>query len=201
MDKSPQVNPITGDILATKASSQAYRDNWDRIFVKDDGQGDRIFNKNEDSKEQGSFGSSKPPSQILLLNQAQCNNCFDIITSRSTHDYVSCSCGDLSVDGGTSYTKRNFGDKGYSELSIYAGEDDILKIREYFTWGSYGPKGDQPKHYILLKDMSNGHINSILETQWHIKDSYVENIFKMELQYRRENNLYKYEEINPLELL
>jgi len=194
MDKSPQVNPITGDILATKASSQAYRDNWDRIFVKDDGQGDRIFNKNEDydGKTLKScllrFEGREPLTsarQILLLNQAQCNNCFDIITSRSTHDYVSCSCGDLSVDGGTSYTKRNFGDKGYSELSVYADEDDIAKIREYFTWASYGPQGDQPKHYILLKDMSNGHINAILATQWHIKDSYIENIFKMELQYRR----------------
>lgn len=175
MNKSPQVNPVTGDRLVTKASSQAYREGYDMIFNK-----------------------KEPKKQILLRNSGVCASCKDEIQSRSRHDFVRCKCGDSFVDGGLDYSR--FGGC-IINTSVYADEDDILKIREYFTWGSYGPKGDQPKHYILLKELSNGHINSILETQWHIKDSYVENIFKMELQYRRENALYKYEESNPLELL
>lgn len=166
MDKVTQVNPITGSLLSTKPSSEAYREGYDRIF-----------SKREHKK------------QIILLNQAQCNNCFDIITSKHRHDYVTCSCGNLSVDGGLDYTKRKFGDKGYSDISVYADEDDIKTIREYFSWASYGPNGDQPKHYLLLKDLTSEHLQDILETQQHIKGTYVEDFFKMELEYRKEHNL------------
>lgn len=161
MDKVTQVNPITGSLLSTKPSSEAYREGWDNIFKK-----------------------KEPKKQILLLNQAQCNNCFDIITSKHRHDYVTCSCGNLSVDGGLDYTKRKFGDKGYSELSVYADEDDIAKIREYFTWGSRGKSGDEPLHYILMKNISNDHLDAIMQTQRHIRGTYVENIFRMELNFR-----------------
>lgn len=41
-------------------------------------------------------------------NKAQCLICGDIIESRHVHDFVTCSCGNLSVDGGREYTKRAF---------------------------------------------------------------------------------------------
>lgn len=34
MDKVTQVNPITGSLLSTKPSSEAYREGWDKIFNK-----------------------------------------------------------------------------------------------------------------------------------------------------------------------
>jgi hypothetical protein len=36
-------------------------------------------------------------------NKAQCGNCKDIIESKYHYDFVSCSCGDIFVDGGDSY--------------------------------------------------------------------------------------------------
>lgn len=34
MDKVTQVNPITGSLLSTKPSSEAYREGYDRISLK-----------------------------------------------------------------------------------------------------------------------------------------------------------------------
>lgn len=38
----------------------------------------------------------------------KCNNCGDIIESTSVHDFKTCSCGNISVDGGHVYLKRSF---------------------------------------------------------------------------------------------
>lgn len=40
----------------------------------------------------------------------QCQDCFDIIYSRARHDFRSCTCGKVSVDGGFDYCKRVFTD-------------------------------------------------------------------------------------------
>ncbi len=37
------------------------------------------------------------------MNKAQCNLCKDIIESEYRHDWVSCSCGEIFVDGGNDY--------------------------------------------------------------------------------------------------
>jgi hypothetical protein len=42
----------------------------------------------------------------ITRNKAQCLLCGEIIESKFTHDYVTCSCGNLSVDGGRSYLRR-----------------------------------------------------------------------------------------------
>ena len=44
---------------------------------------------------------------VVLTNKAQCKLCGDIIESTNNHDYVSCRCGEISVDGGKSYLKRS----------------------------------------------------------------------------------------------
>lgn len=54
----------------------------------------------------------------ILLNKARCDNCGDVIESRFTHDYVSCSCGRLAVDGGKDYLRRNFSSGEYTDLSL-----------------------------------------------------------------------------------
>ena len=55
----------------------------------------------------------------ITKNAARCKNCGDIIESTYTHDFVTCSCGNLSVDGGHDYLRRNLrdGEDGYEELS------------------------------------------------------------------------------------
>lgn len=44
----------------------------------------------------------------IIQNSARCLVCNEEIISKDTHDYVKCSCGNLSVDGGFRYLKRGF---------------------------------------------------------------------------------------------
>lgn len=54
----------------------------------------------------------------VVINKAQCNNCKDIIESKYGHDFVTCKCGNVSVDGGKEYLRRCFKEQdSYTELS------------------------------------------------------------------------------------
>lgn len=46
----------------------------------------------------------------IIRNQAKCLKCEVVVESKFTHDYKVCKCGNLSVDGGKEYLKRNFED-------------------------------------------------------------------------------------------
>ena len=54
----------------------------------------------------------------VISNKALCNNCKDIIESKHGHDFVTCSCGNVSVDGGKNYLRRCYKEEGcYTDLS------------------------------------------------------------------------------------
>lgn len=42
----------------------------------------------------------------IIINKAQCRLCGDVIESMSTHDAKTCSCGEITVDGGKEYIRR-----------------------------------------------------------------------------------------------
>ena len=56
----------------------------------------------------------------LTLNRAQCRSCRDVITSESLHDFRTCRCGKVSVDGGLAYLRR-----------VYHGLEDVIEMAEY----------------------------------------------------------------------
>ena len=43
---------------------------------------------------------------VVVVNKCQCALCLDIIESTSRHNFVSCGCGAIFTDGGTSYIRR-----------------------------------------------------------------------------------------------
>ena len=60
----------------------------------------------------------KPCGVKIISNKIRCNHCEDTIESTYRHDYVTCKCGTVSVDGGLDYLKRSFKeDSDYTELS------------------------------------------------------------------------------------
>jgi hypothetical protein len=64
--------------------------------------------------------------KTIKVNKAKCLDCGDILESKHRHDYVTCTCGNLAVDGGKDYLKRNF--SNYSkvkELSEFEGDLDV----------------------------------------------------------------------------
>lgn len=64
---------------------------------------------------------------MLLSNKAKCLICGNIIQSKSVHDFVTCACGNLSVDGGLEYLKRgmlNYDKRYFEELSKFSLEEE-----------------------------------------------------------------------------
>lgn len=42
---------------------------------------------------------------MLIRNAARCKLCGDEIESKHRHDFVTCKCGEISIDGGTAYVR------------------------------------------------------------------------------------------------
>lgn len=58
------------------------------------------------------------PEERLTRNAVQCLLCNEIIESKHTHDFVSCQCGNVSVDGGLEYVRRAYkSEKTWIDLS------------------------------------------------------------------------------------
>lgn len=56
------------------------------------------------------------------MNRAKCNLCGDVITSTYRHDFVSCSCGEIFVDGGNDYNRA--GARDFSNfIAMYDDEE------------------------------------------------------------------------------
>ena len=58
----------------------------------------------------------------IIRNKIKCRHCGDMIESTYRHDFVTCSCGCCSVDGGHDYLRRGFmnSKNDYEELSEIA---------------------------------------------------------------------------------
>jgi len=55
-----------------------------------------------------------------MRNRGRCLKCNEIIESKYRHDFVSCSCGTCSVDGGNDYHKFS----GRFDSFVYLDDDD-----------------------------------------------------------------------------
>jgi len=44
---------------------------------------------------------------MIIQNAVICGNCDDFIVSKHRHDFVTCKCGAISVDGGQEYLRRS----------------------------------------------------------------------------------------------
>lgn len=57
----------------------------------------------------------------IKVNKIRCKNCGDIIESKTVHDFVTCKCGNVSVDGGKEYLRRSFknSQEDYEDLSEF----------------------------------------------------------------------------------
>ena len=62
----------------------------------------------------------------IIENSAKCLKCGDKIISKHRHDYITCSCGNVSVDGGLDYCRRSFKEMDtWIDTSIW--EEDTSK--------------------------------------------------------------------------
>ena len=72
---------------------------------------------------------------MLKISAVQCLVCKDLVFSRTLHDYRSCSCGKVAIDGGFEYTKI-VGDREHFNSLVLNG-DALLKSILYYDY-AYG---------------------------------------------------------------
>lgn len=61
---------------------------------------------------------------MIIRNSAKCLKCGEEIESKFRHDFRSCKCGALSVDGGKDYLRRVFSRKDdWVETSVMDEEE------------------------------------------------------------------------------
>ena len=55
----------------------------------------------------------------IITNKVKCLKCDEVIESKTRHNFVTCKCGNVSVDGGKDYLKRSYKaeDNSWLELS------------------------------------------------------------------------------------
>lgn len=59
----------------------------------------------------------------IVRNSARCLLCGDEIESKTRHDFRSCTCGSLAVDGGLVYLRRAYkSEAAWKETSLYEGD-------------------------------------------------------------------------------
>ena len=125
--------------------------------------------------------------EILLRNSIKCNHCNDEIESKYRHDFVTCKCGKVSVDGGKDYGRILFTElSDYTDTSIVDNGSHELR-RQYITWGNNYDKDMNrlPETiYNPIKDMTTEHIQVILDGGWVSKNPFYEELFKEELKFR-----------------
>ena len=64
-----------------------------------------------------------------MKNRAKCKNCQSVLESFHRHDYVTCECGSISIDGGLDYLKCYF-DKIENFIRL---DDDDKEIAVSFS--------------------------------------------------------------------
>ena len=99
----------------------------------------------------------------IICNQARCKKCDTLIISHHDHDFKSCKCGSLSVDGGNSYTRRLFNNiNDFEELTVYS-EAPYEVIRQNLHRGSMGKHGNGPLTWVKLSDIDDDYLTSLID--------------------------------------
>ena len=96
-------------------------------------------------------------SNVIVSNTIQCTTCNDIIYSAHRHDFKSCKCGAVSVDGGVDYLRRV--GSTWIDLSITMDEkvinDCITEVHESILKG----KNERGIAYAVLRALRNNGYN------------------------------------------
>ena len=61
--------------------------------------------------------------QKIISNKAKCRLCGDIVESKHRHDWQTCSCGAIFIDGGHEYLRR--GAKNFEDLEELSEFEDV----------------------------------------------------------------------------
>ena len=113
-----------------------------------------------------------------------------LLESLHRHDYKShkdtLTGNTYGIDGGNDYF-RFIGDVYDCEVITHYSDEPQEVVRQYVRWGTYGKNGDQPLYWIKMCDMTNDHIEAIIDDG--IGGKTIRELFNNELIYREVNNI------------
>lgn len=123
----------------------------------------------------------------LIHSSVTCLECGEVLVSYHRHDYKTCSCEqETMIDGGSEYIR--YGGKDLAKVQINSIYDDAPheQIREVVSRGGRGVSGTEPLTYVLLKDVNNEWLESIIEyeTQHRPTNRFLP-IYKNEQKFRQ----------------
>ena len=79
---------------------------------------------------------------MIVSNQAKCKKCGDVIYSAHVHDFKSCKCASIAVDGGMSYIRRVGNLDTIEEMSIEVPEQVINDMKDMIKWAKDTHRND-----------------------------------------------------------
>ena len=129
---------------------------------------------------------------MIVYNAIYCNNCLDIIESTHVHDFKTCKCGNVSVDGGLQYLRRSYKlPTDYGELSVH-DTDNFEVVRQFAYRTGYGKPvtPDYGKFRITkLCDMTDEHVQNSIDYHRVTKGGRHWLLYLKEKLYRVENEI------------
>jgi hypothetical protein len=123
--------------------------------------------------------------KVLMLRRMQTPD-GTVLTSRNRHDFTTHqdeNGEDYMLDGGAEYLRTSKNIAPMVDVSVYSTSEHSFK-RQHLAWGTRGIDGESPLEYKLLKDLTDGHMLAILETQIHIHKE-LKIAIQDELNYRK----------------
>ncbi len=131
------------------------------------------------------MGDEEP---TLVANKGICTNCNEEVWSKHRRHYVTCGCGQLSLDGGNGGFGWTRGK--YKDSSVWSDAPFEI-IRKHELRGGRGVDGRQPLTWVPICDMSDSWLAATVVYMKERKQAYgrhYNNLLK-EVEYREENNI------------
>ena len=133
---------------------------------------------------------SLPPRPRLTQNAVFWPAAGVYLKSTHGHDFTGHSMvvagipQELAIDGGLEMRRVIFsGNPVYEDFSLWS-DSPFEEVCQKILWGTYGPKGDQPRRWVPLKECETEHLQAILRTQLHVYGGVVERVIKHILKER-----------------
>lgn len=96
--------------------------------------------------------------KVLVQNQIRCRACDDVIFSRHRHDFVTCKCGKVSVDGGMEYARRVGELDDMESQSVWVEKDHLDKWVAAVKWSAENGRNDLGTALAVMRAMiETGH--------------------------------------------
>ncbi len=101
---------------------------------------------------------------MILVNQVRCNKCGDAPYSANRHDFKSCKCGAISVDGGMDYLRRVGDVHDYTDMSIEIPDQAYQACIDAIKWAKDNHRNDLGLICAIARALRDNGVKLVAET-------------------------------------